>query len=462
MTRWLAAAEQEVRRLMDARQVPGLAVGVTAPGHVPYVEGFGWRDREAGLAVTPDTVFGIGSITKSLTAVAILQLMQEGRLDVNDPVIRYLPEFATPNAAHTRAVTLHHLLTHTAGLPPLPTLSRALMRSMDAAELAEESGAAPPPGLPIDTGEELLEALGEMDYDYVGRPGERFSYSNEGYALLGLIVERLSGLSYPDYLDQRVFGPLDMTRSFLHVPGTADEPVSMLYNPGKEDGQPAEAAPGWWQAPSMLAAGFVRSTVRDLIRYLDCLLRPGDGTVLSPESRRLMLTGYVPCFPGAAYGYGFWLESHHGHAMATHGGNLKGVAASVRFLPEAGIGVAALTNLSGGPAGVASLSFLNDAVGLAVSARPTSFPATPPPPRLWEFAGTYRSMEGEVVEVRESADGLTLTARDKSYEAWPAGPDLFAFTVDGETSAIEFVRRADGTVFAITWGLRVIARETTA
>jgi len=126
--------EAYVARMMSGYGVPGAAVSIARHGRPVWSGGFGWRDRERGLPATEDTVFGIGSITKSFTAVAILQLEEEGRLSVDDPVVKHLPEFRAgrgrAGAAAAKAITIHHFLTHTSGLPPLSSLFLALGRSL--------------------------------------------------------------------------------------------------------------------------------------------------------------------------------------------------------------------------------------------------------------------------------------------------------------------------------------------
>ena len=128
---WVPEVQAFTRGMMAEHGVPGLAVAVARDGAEVYAEGFGTREIGTDAPVTPDTIFGVASVTKSFTALAIMQLHEAGKLSVDDPVTRYLPAFRTPDAEATRAITLHHFLTHTSGLPPLPSRFFAFARSME-------------------------------------------------------------------------------------------------------------------------------------------------------------------------------------------------------------------------------------------------------------------------------------------------------------------------------------------
>lgn len=297
---WGPALEQYVQQLMEADGLPGAGVAVARNGETIYARGFGFRDRERGLPVTADTVFGIGSATKSFTCVAIMQLQEAGRLAIGDPVVKYVPEYSTAHAEYARATTIHHLMTHTAGLPPTPLLGPAMMESAkddsSAAEMLERLADTEP----LRTVDELPVRLAELNLTPLGAPGRVFSYSNDGYGLLGLIIERVSGRSYTDYITENILIPCGMTRSTLDIgvlQGFGD--VTELYaRRPRADGEGTEvyAAPGWWQAPAMLAAGFLRASVPDMLRYLEIFRTGGtvDGRqVLRPESVAAMTHPHV-------------------------------------------------------------------------------------------------------------------------------------------------------------------------
>jgi CubicO group peptidase (beta-lactamase class C family) len=135
---WAEEFAALVGETMTTYEEPGTAVAFAENGRLVYAQGFGSADREAGIAVTPEQIFGIASITKSFTCLSIMQLAESGKLAVNDPIIRYLPEFRLPDERATQTATIGHLMSHTAGLPPLSLLLRALAPSQKGDPVMEE------------------------------------------------------------------------------------------------------------------------------------------------------------------------------------------------------------------------------------------------------------------------------------------------------------------------------------
>jgi CubicO group peptidase (beta-lactamase class C family) len=204
---------------MAEHKVPGVAVSVISGGEVIYKKGFGFRDQERGLPVTPDTIFGVASVTKSFSALAIMQLAESGKLSLGDPVQKYIPGFDLPGGGG-EAVTIHHFLTHTSGLPPLPTLGYSIRGNTmpdpdDDEPKKEDSQKEQPehPQQPINTYDELTGYIRNGDFKLLGKPGEYCSYSNDCYGLLGVIIEAVSGENYEDYMRKHILDSLMMGRS---------------------------------------------------------------------------------------------------------------------------------------------------------------------------------------------------------------------------------------------------------
>ncbi|WP_188624710.1 serine hydrolase domain-containing protein, partial [Caldalkalibacillus thermarum] len=225
--------EDYAQGLIDKYQIPGVGIAFAKNGDIIYWKGFGYRNVENKLPVTLDTVFGIASVTKSFTCAAIMHLQEAGKLDVQDPVIKYLPEFKAGTPEQTKKMTIHHFMTHTAGLPPLPSLKYANKRSIDADPSAQDY-----PGLkvkeddqgPIDTYEQLMEFIAGLDFELLGEPGTEFSYSNDAYALLGAIVERVSGKFYESYLKENILEPAGMVNTCFLIEELGDhDDVTSLY-----------------------------------------------------------------------------------------------------------------------------------------------------------------------------------------------------------------------------------------
>jgi CubicO group peptidase (beta-lactamase class C family) len=463
--------EDYMARTMEVHKLPGAIVAVARDGEPIYVKGFGFRDPQKQLPPTGDTVFGIGSITKSFTAVALMQLVEEGKLSVEDPVIEYFPEFrAGKNGAGT-GITLHHFLTHTAGFPALPTLFGAMARSMKADPHVMDSPMAERIRNlePVDTVDEMLSFIAALDIDLHGPPGQYFSYFNDGWAILGAVVAKVAGRRYEDIIEERVLKPLGMAHSTFSVEALAGFPeVATLYDRKKTgDEKTVVAAPVWWESNAMAPAGFLKSTVLDLLKYLEIYRTRGTGggvRILSENSVDRMTSLHTRAFGNVHYGYGLSLHpNYHGVSLIEHGGGIKGVSAQVTCAPEKGITIAVLTNLSGVPAQEMAISALNIVLGLPVGTRRQKFePYACPAYRLPRYLGEYRSGEGSSLKVAAGANGLEFVIEGERYEARPVGVDTFAFRMmKDEEHAVRFVVNPTGEVWAIEMGARLVHKVKT-
>lgn len=465
-------------RLLEKGKVPCAVTAVGVSGKEVYFEGFGYRDVEQQIAPDPDTIFGIGSITKSFTAVAIMQFVEQGKLCVSDPVTEHLPEFRFGKSGAEKGMTVHHLLTHTAGMPPLPSLNRTLVRSLlkdfDRNEGPELSGRAKKAHekqvesirelTPIDTAEELLEFIADLDVTPLGPPGERFSYSNDSYALLGLIIERLSGEKYEDYVTKHILEPIGMAHSSFESYKTDN--VAVLHNSRQVRGKTVVyPSPLFWSSPSMSAAGFLRSTARDMLRYMEIFRTGGmvgDRRILSEESVEKMTSPQVRVPGGSAYGYGLIIQpNYRGVSIVEHGGNLKGVSAQVSCIPERGITGVALTNLGSAPAPSLLLGAVNVVLGAPVTSARLTFPRFEvAPERLKRYEGTYVSGEGASVKVSAKGNRLILKMQDRRLIARPTGLDSFAVWIKGSQMPATFLRNQAGDIAALHMGYRMIPKVT--
>lgn len=459
---WAPDLERFAAETMAEHRIPGLSLAVAQDGAPVYTSGFGHRDREAGLPATPDTVYGIASCTKSFTAAAIMQLQEAGRLAVHDPVARHLPEFRTPDPVATGKITLHHLLTHTAGFPPLPSralaLARAVARDPDAKPA--DRGGHPP----IDTFEQLLEYIATTPFELLAPPGALFSYCNDGFALLGAIIERASGQPYVPYIRDHILHPAGMADTTFSVAAVAENPMAtILYAPhGKTE---AVRSPAWEDGAVWDPPGGLKSTVRDLLRYLE-IYRSG-GTVggariLGPESVAAMTTqhvamaraGHPPFPPGAGYGYGLSVRHRpDGVTLVGHGGGRKGVSAHVLVAPEHGVTGAVLSNIAGVPSAQVLEAAMDGQMGRPVPGAPFPAPAHAcPPERLSAYTGEYRSGEDGRATVSIEDGALVLATQGERLTLRPVAEDTFVMH-EGRNQA--FVRFLPG---AMTLGNRIVPK----
>jgi CubicO group peptidase (beta-lactamase class C family) len=460
------AFERYAEEIGSKYKVPGLAIGVAEEGQLSYEKAIGYRDREAELPITADTVFGVGSITKAVTAVAILQLQEKQKLSVHDPVIHYLPEFKIPNETLTNQMTIHHFLTHTSGLPPLLTLYGAVKRSMEKDPKFEEDQQQENPldSIPaIDTYTDLMRFIAEAEPALLGTPGTEFSYSNDAYALLGSIIEQASGMPYEQYVKEYILQPASMHSSgFLYEDLNEHEDIAVLYDIRMQAGEGTVfRSNNAWDAPAMRAAGFMKSTMNDMVKFMEIIRNAGkvDGVqILSPESVELMTTLHVKYAHNSYYGYGLMIiPDFFGHKLIHHSGDIKGVTAHMQIMPELNLTGIALANLTGAPttkllqSAFASLHLnqLPEASHLHVEASDLSLE------KLKEYEGTFASGDGMTIQAIIVDGKLQLAAPGITSEVLePIGNDEFFITLREIPSTMRFVRDAENNIRGIDFVLR--------
>lgn len=360
---------QFAEQWMKSANIPGLAVAATNREKTLHTWTFGVADLAAPAPVSPDTLFEIGSLAKPFTSIPLLQLREEGKLDLNKPVADYLPWFRV-QSEHP-PITLHHLMNHTAGI----------VRGTDLA----------PHG--------LYEAWALRRTRTSAPPGEHFWYSNIGYKTLGFLLETATGQSLQDVIRSRVLNPLGMTQTFPAITQETRQETATGHTPFYDDrpDHPSHGlTPSIW-AEFGTADGCLVSNVADMAKYLRMLLhrgRNGTGRLLSEESFHLMALNGV-WTGGDYYGYGLATYNQEGHSYIGHGGGNAGFRSAIVVDLDAGLGVVFLLNLNGetDPVVAAATHALS---ALRSAHRGEKLPAMPPPgdvtsvPNGSEFAGSYR------------------------------------------------------------------------
>ena len=308
----LAALSARAERLVRADEFSG-AVLVARDGEVLLEDAWGRADREAGTPTTPDTRFRIGSMNKMFTAVATLQLVEAGKLALDDPIGKHLPDY--PNKDVASNVTVRHLLTHTGGTgdifgPEFEQNRLKLRKHGDYVKLYGSRG----PGF---------------------EPGTRFEYSNYGFVLLGALIEAVAGVSYYDYVRENLFRPAGMTATDS-LPESADVPKRavgyMRPYPGAGWERNTDTLP--WRGT---AAGGGYSTVGDLMRFAEAL---SSGTLISKATLEEATRSHQQ-----DYGYGFGVQGEGPLRSYGHGGGAPGMNGELRVYPELGYVVVSLSNL---------------------------------------------------------------------------------------------------------------------
>ncbi len=317
-----AYVKAQMRRL----NLPGVSLAIVEGDKIVHVRGFG-RARPHGEAPTPQTLFPVGSVTKSFTALAVMQLVEADKIDLDAQVQRYLPWFHVADPQASAQITVRHLLNQTSGLPA---------SSGESIDTDDRPGAAERHGRSLAT-------LG-----LTGPPGSAWEYSNSNYVLLGLIIEAASGELYADYVQRQIFTPLEMGRTYTSQAQARQNGLAVGH---QVRFMMPFAAPNMPLAQSGLAGGGLISCAEDLARYMIALLnrgRYGDVQILSGGGIDELQhgVGEVNAFGLSLgqYGMGWFVGTIGKTKLVWHGGTLPDFAAHVALLPEQKKGVVLLYN----------------------------------------------------------------------------------------------------------------------
>lgn len=325
-----ARLDKIVSRAYPNADEPGAAVIVVVDGEPVLRKGYGLANAETGAAITPDMIFRIGSVTKQFTAVAILQLVQQGKVRLDDPITKYVPDLDTRG----QTITIEHLLTHTSGLPnytALPGFTDMNQRRFSPRE--------------------IVALVDDQPLDF--EPGAQMKYSNTGYVLLGMVIEQASGQSYADYVREHVFEPAGMKDTRY---GGSNFPTDRHVRgfEAAKGGAFGDARPLDMSQP--FAAGAIESTVDDLWSWTRSL---GEGKLVDAELLERAWTPYTPTAGKSDYGYGWGINRDReapDERWIGHGGGINGFLSSAVWIPERGVFVAVLSNALGGRADPGELS----------------------------------------------------------------------------------------------------------
>lgn len=313
--------------LVDAN-VPGASLAVVREDDTVYTSGFGSRNLSRNDPATPRTLYGVASVTKSFTGLAVLILQDRGELDVTDPVSEYVDEFDLDG--ESGPITIHDLLTHSSGLPSLATSTVLLYRLTGVEEY----------GIPLGDREDFYRHLNGAQGEISDPAGERFMYCNSGYNVLGDLVEAVSGTPYDEFVESEILDPLGMERATFD-PSVVDDGEGDALTPyALEDGEP-EATPYPYRPVSLPAGGLIAS-VEDLTNYLRLQIAGGsyDGTeIVSSDGLDSAHTGYVER-SGSEYGYGWGRSEFLGRELIGHGGSLGVSSSYVGFTADGEYAVA--------------------------------------------------------------------------------------------------------------------------
>jgi CubicO group peptidase (beta-lactamase class C family) len=392
-------------------------------GKMLYEKGFGFADAENDVPNTPQTKFRLASVSKQFTATAIMILEHEGKLKVEDPISKYVPD--VPEA--WGQVTLHQLMSHTGGVPE--NLRIALFK-----------GLWPQP---IDR-DHLFDHIKKLPLDF--KPGEKWSYSNTGYALLGLVIDKVSGMPYGDFLKQRIFDPLEMNDT-----GVDNRRLVLKHRAhgyGMSNDKLVQAL--YIDLAQVYSAGSLYSTVEDLLKWDNGLTA---GKILPPESLKRMWTPVKD-----NYGYG-WLIVDKPRTIMTHDGGLPGFITTVARFPNEKVYVTVLCNLEGSAVPRVARDLVRIAMNEPYDVPVLRHEARVDPKSLDALVGEYQFDGKRKLSVSRKADELyaQLTGQGR-FRILPESE--LKYFARAEELTIAFTRDEKGAVTGLT--LHQNGRDTQA
>lgn len=475
--------EEYVDNVMGVCDAAGMAVSVFDKTDILYERYFGYRDAERLLPLDGNTIFGMASVSKSFTALSIMQLEDAGILSVEEPVKKYIPEFEDGR------VRISHLLTHSAGYFPL---KRILVKDV-AEKLGIYEGGTRELGYDEALAEEGLKqvcARLNAQGKRLGEPGQYMSYSNDCYGLLAEIIHRTGGeRSYGEYVQKHIFKPMGMERSFCEFirPARDNNCTELYIHRGQEKRlengavRRTENAPGvrehsrdfYDNAFVLMGGGAIKSTVHDMRKYVRMYLMEGKLPEIEKENTS-GLTGnrlvsrravWEMCRPRQEYHYGEW----YGYGLAEkriggmtvwgHGGSLTGISNFIAWEPRLGIGVLVFCNTTGVPASVVAEKAFRMTAGMTLKEEPFA-PVIPWSLELMKKAtGAYLSGEGVTVELEEAWGQMGLKTGGERVNCRMILPGILKTEEPAGNDDLILMQDDTGDIFGVRFRGRILQRR---
>jgi D-alanyl-D-alanine carboxypeptidase len=387
-----------IARYMKVMNAPGMTLALARRDGITRIGTFGFSDRERQEAVTPNHLFQVGSITKSFVALTCLQLHDEGKLDLERPILEYLPWL--PIVAKQGTITPHHLLTHTSGLPNALGL------------------------LMSDPGERYVQAY---------RPGEHFHYCNLGYCILGHLIASIDRRPWAESVRRRIFEPIGMKASSAVIGGETQLRMARSYLPKFDDRlnpRLGEIAPTGYLVFDN-AAGSVTSTPSDMALYMQMLMKGGAG-IVSKESFAKFTRPYIDAAelgPTTKYGYGIGVDHLDGHTILRHTGGMASFMSSLTVDLDGGAAAFASINAMLGYRPVPVTQFAVELMNAEKQSKPGPGAPELNDPRevknASDFAGVFETPAGRKLEVLTNGSALNIAVGDKRIPLERLGEDNF-------------------------------------
>lgn len=389
---------------------PGVVALVAKAGKPVYRQAFGMADLENKVPMRPEHVFEIGSITKQFTAVSILMLMEQGKLALNDPLTRFIPDYPKGDQ-----ITIHHLLTHTSGIKSYTSMEAWTKRWRE--DLSPQ---------------QMIDIFKNEPMDFA--PGEKWSYNNSAYFILGYIIEKASGSTYAEFLEKNIFTPLGLKNTYY---GSQSRIIANRAQGYQKQGDFVRAE--YLSLTQPYSAGSIMSTVDDLLTWQMAI---NANRLVKKETIQLAFTP-VKLNNGQVqeYGYGWGIGSINGSATQEHSGGIFGYATNEIYLPKEDMYVVLLSNCDCSNPGEVSTRMAAKAIG-----KPFPDPVAKvqlDPAYAQSLTGVYEFEDGSTRILTAESDQLfSQRSGGSRFKIWPQDKTHFAFET-GFTS-LEFVMEGSG------------------
>lgn len=411
--------EKVILQEMQETDTPGLAIAIISGDRVVFAKGFGVANIETQVPVTPDTLFQIGSITKTFTATALLTLAAEGKLALDKPIGSYVKGLS-PKLSQ---VTAQQLLSHTAGLKDEP----------DEYGLHDESA--------------LAEYVRSWKDDYcLLEPGQTFSYSNSGIALAGFVLQEIGGKPYADLMNERLFKPLNMNRTTFRPTMATTYPLALGHR--ARNGEKPSVVRPLADDTRLWPAGNIFTSINDFSRFVIAFLNNGkiaDRQVIPPAVIVQMSTprAEVPTFvPMAQYGYCLFMNQQRGVSRVWHDGSMPGFFASMMMVPKYRFAVIMLTNKEGAGLGKTQEKAMELLLPLTVKEeiKPHSAQSMNEA-EMNKYTGTYSNPNRWQIDVVVKEGRLFIKEFGLELPLTKIGEQRFSFALPGRSQPEEIVIR---------------------
>ncbi|AXG70187.1 penicillin-binding protein 4* [Kordia sp. SMS9] len=393
--------ENQIDQLMSdqyKKEASGATILVAKDGKVIFRKAYGKANLELDIDMIPENIFEIGSITKQFTAVGILMLLEEGKLSLEDEITKYIPDYPTQDTK----ITIHHLLTHTSGIKSYT--------SMDSLREYARKDISPT---------ELIDAFKNEPMDF--KPGEQFRYNNSGYALLGYIIEKITGKTYEEFVQKRIFDKVKMKNSYYGSKSKLIKNRAYGYQERKNGYVNAD----YISMKVPYAAGSLMSTVDDLYKWNTAIR---NHKLISKESTKKAFTNYkIDNGNNISYGYGWFMARIQDVPVIEHGGGIFGYTSQGMYVPSENVYVIILTNCD--CISPTDIAYKIAAVTIGKSVPKVSDAITLNKEQLQKWVGAYKFSDGTIRFITLKGNQLYSQRIDSNGKSkiYPLSEDHFFF-----------------------------------